>query len=244
MKLAWVKDLGRYAHIAWLRAKADKLPEFNPPGRVLILAPHPDDEAIGCGGLISRLCFKGRPPHLAIMTGGGGSLQSHSNISAEKVIAARRQLTVNSARILGVPDDHIHFLDFSDGSIAERPEEQLARLRTLAEEVGPDVILVPHSGEGWPDHLAVREIGYELGSTLDTDVWEYCVWMWYYNIWNLDWANGRSLHLDKTERRAKRKAVDEYVLAMTPEGEPWSGYLPAPFISAHRSPVELFFRVR
>ncbi|HTI01677.1 MAG TPA: PIG-L family deacetylase, partial [Acidisoma sp.] len=39
----------------------------------LILAPHPDDETLGCGGLIAQCCAAGMPPHVAIMTDGSHS---------------------------------------------------------------------------------------------------------------------------------------------------------------------------
>ena len=39
----------------------------------LILAPHPDDESLGCGGLIAEACARGRPPAVIIVSDGTGS---------------------------------------------------------------------------------------------------------------------------------------------------------------------------
>lgn len=263
---------------------------MNLSGTVLILAPHPDDEALGCGGLIARLCANGNPPHVVIMTGGGGSLRGHSNMPESEVVEARRKLTLASAYELGLPRENIHFLDFVDGCIAARPETEMARLKELIARLQPSTILVPHSGEGWPDHTAVREIIREVGDSMIRKVGdepiidagsrplspnnpqpnhpvtqtpnhpvsqspyhlitqspnhptiiEYCVWMWYYNVWNLDWANARKIEMTDAEHAAKLRAVDVYVSAKAPNGDPWSGFLPKPFLKANTSRRELYF---
>jgi len=231
--------------LSWqLRAfKASKSSELNLLGTTLIIAPHPDDETIGCGGLITHLVTNGHSPHVAILTGGGGSLHSHTDITEETVIEARRKLTLDSARELGLPEANIHFLDFKDGSISARPETEMERLRSLIAELKPANIFVPHSGEGWPDHLAAREIGISLAPA-NTNIWEYCVWMWYYNVWNLDWHNARKLHLSPAEHKAKLHAVHAYVTPEAPCGAPWSGVLPAPFLRANTTRTELYFLLK
>ena len=107
-----LKDILRYWHIHILRKNCKTTPELALCGTVMILAPHPDDEALGCGGLIARLCANGNPPHVVIMTGGGGSLRGHSDMPESEVVKARRKLTLASARELGLPKENILFLDF------------------------------------------------------------------------------------------------------------------------------------
>lgn len=250
-----IKNLikGIFWRIRYQRCR--RCPELNLSGTVLILAPHPDDEALGCGGLIARLCAEGNPPHVVIMTGGGGSLRGHSDIPESEVIEARRKLTLASAHELGLPEANIHFLDFIDGSIADRPKKEIQRLRELIAHLNPSAILVPHHGEGWPDHIEVREIINEE-STIDEgtkmrevktvsfnqpQIIEYCVWMWYYNVWNLDWKNARKVEMTDSEHAAKLHAVDIYVSAKAPNGDPWSGFLPKPFLKANTSQRELYF---
>lgn len=241
-----------------------RCPGLDLSGTFLILAPHPDDEALGCGGLIARLCANGNPPHVVIMTGGGGSLRGHSAMPESEVVEARRKLTLASAHELGLPKENIHFLDFIDGHISDRPEKEMERFRELIARLQPSVILVPHRGEGWPDHTATREIalsgiengefrienmGYEplsgSGTTLQSpnipQIIEYCVWMWYYNVWNLYWANARKIEMTDAEHAAKLRAVDVYVSAKAPNGDPWSGFLPKPFLKANTSRRELYF---
>lgn len=213
-------------------------PGLDLSGTFVILAPHPDDEVLGCGGLIARLCAEGNPPYVVIMTGGGGSLRGHSDMPENEVIEARRKLTLASARELGLPKENIHFLDFVDGSIANRPEREMARLREIIVRLQSSAILVPHRSEGWPDHTATREIA--LSGNHPTII-EYCVWMWYYNVWNLDWKNARKIEMTDMEHAAKLRAVNIYVSAKAPNGDPWSGFLPKPFLRANTSRRELYF---
>lgn len=233
-----IKNLLRYWHIHSLKRHCRSKQELNLTGTVLILAPHPDDEALGCGGLIARLCANGNPPHVVIMTGGGGSLRGHSNMPESEVVEARRKLTLASAYELGLPKENIHFLDLVDGSIANRPEREMARLREIIVRLQSSAILVPHRSEGWPDHTATREIA--LSGNHPTII-EYCVWMWYYNVWNLDWKNARKIEMTDMEHAAKLRAVNIYVSAKAPNGDPWSGFLPKPFLRANTSRRELYF---
>lgn len=77
----------------------------------MILAPHPDEEALGCGGLISHLCSTGNYSHVVIMTE-RGSLRNHSDISKDIVVTERRKLTLKSTKALGLSEKNVHLLAF------------------------------------------------------------------------------------------------------------------------------------
>lgn len=225
--------------MAFLRWKAP-LRKFEPLGRVLIVAPHPDDEVIGCGGLIARLVEEGNAPQIIVMTGGEGS---HGKDCADTaaIIKARRGLTRNALSILGVPEQNLHELDFKDGGITAE-SEQMNRLKDLIDSIKPDTVLVPHWGEGWPDHVNTAKIIKSLAPPT-VQVWEYCVWMWYYQVWRgLDWATAASLRLTPREHELKVKAVDAYIRPLAPDGKPWSGVLPQIFIEANTGNIELYFK--
>src|SRR5574344_2105126 len=84
---------------------------------VLILAPHPDDEVIGCGGWIARQCALGNPPHVIILSGGGKSHSGCCNLSEPDIIQARRRLTSNATKVMKLPTEYIQHLNFRDGNI-------------------------------------------------------------------------------------------------------------------------------
>ena len=245
--LGYIKDIIRNLRCRLLQLKLSDKPEISLPESALVVAPHPDDEAIGCGGLIARLCAEGHAPHVVVMTGGGGSLRGYSDMPESDVIKTRRNLTLNSAKALGLPEDNIHFLDFVDGHIGERQETEMARLKDLIDQLKPDAIFVPHSGEGWSDHINTREIilnsQFSIFKVQFPKVYEYCVWMWYYNVWNLDWRNAFQLKMTDSEHSAKLKAMNAYIKPLAPCGQPWSGVLPKPFIKANTSRRELYFKL-
>lgn len=237
-----IKDILRLLHIYYLRVCSIGKGIVNLSGRILIVAPHPDDEVIGCGGLIARLVAEGNPPHIIVMTGGEGA---HGKDSADKdaIVKARRRLTRNALALLGVPVSHLHELDFADGGISAH-SEQVNKLQEYINEIRPDTILVPHWGEGWPDHVNTAKIVMQLAPS-SAQVWEYCVWMWYYNVWGgLDWRNAAAIRLTPREHELKRKAVDAYISPLAPDGMPWSGVLPPLFINANTGNIELYFKVK
>lgn len=217
--------------------------KFQLNGCVAIIAPHPDDEVFGCGGLIARLVAEGNAPHVIVLSGGSGSHRSCCSTSEYDIIAARRNLTHKATSVLSLPASHLHELDFADGHISEFNPEEKKKLEAWISEINPDVILVPHHGEGWPDHLATRELGIELDGN-NVEIYEYCVWMWYYRQRNLDWNNAYVLKMTEAEHQKKLEAIETYHTALAPCGKPWVGVLPKLFVEANSTNLELFFKIK
>jgi LmbE family N-acetylglucosaminyl deacetylase len=219
------------------------LPSIKCNGQVVIVAPHPDDEVIGCGGLIARLVAEGNAPHIVIMTGGEQSHAGCCSIDTKSIVSSRRGLTRNAMAILGVPKNNIHELNFPDGGINSQHFEMVS-LQNLLEQLNPQMVFVPHWGEGWPDHITTAKIVKDILKN-GVQIYEYCVWMWYYNIWRrLDWHNALKLHMTADERTKKLKAMDAYIKPQAPCGRPWSGVLPSIFVKANRWNRELYFKVK
>lgn len=239
-----LKDIIRRIRVAYMRYKAKgcPVPEFM-GGGILIIAPHPDDEVLGCGGLIAKLCDAGRPPHIIYMTGGEGSHRSCCNLPKEELVSARRSLTLSAIHILGVPVENIHTLDYPDGGISI-DNKQTDRLRAIITELDPEYVFVPHWGEGWSDHVNTAEIVKTIAAGSKVQIYEYCVWLWFYNIWRgLDWKNGRVLKMSNGEHESKLAAMDAYIKPLAPCGKPWSGVLPKVFVEANKWNRELYFKV-
>ena len=120
----------------------------------------------------------------------------------------------------------------------------MKKLRQLVADINPESVFVPHWGEGWPDHINTAKIVRDIAPA-SAEIWEYCVWMWYYNVWRgLDWHNARRLPMTPEEHALKLKAMDAYVSPLAPCGKPWSGVLPPLFLEANSAKRELYFKVR
>ena len=239
-----LKDIVRRFRIQALRMilkREGKDISISKIGNCLIVAPHPDDEVLGCAGLVQRLLSAGRQVDVVILSGGGKSHAGCCGIDEAELIGNRRQLSRRAAGIIGLPPERLHFLDYPDGSIAFDNAET-GKLRQLMAELKPDAVFVPHRGEGWSDHLAAAEIARRL--TEDDKavrLFEYCVWFWYYNTWDIDWRQARVLKMLPKENRIKQQAIDAYVKPLALCGRPWSGVLPRVFVNACRWNKELYF---
>jgi LmbE family N-acetylglucosaminyl deacetylase len=115
--------------------------------RLLVLAPHPDDEVIGCGGVVAQHVRERRCVRVVVATDGAEAGQR----------SVREEESRRGLAVIGAED--IHFLRFPDrgldGSVAAALREQLMAFK-------PDLILVPSPIEIHPDHLALSRAFCEL----------------------------------------------------------------------------------
>lgn len=239
----FIKYIIRYARIFILHFQNSYKPQIELSDNTVIIAPHPDDEVIGCAGLIQALAERGTPPHVIILTGGEGSHRGCCNTPEADIVSARHQLTIKAAEILGLPQSHIHCLHYPDGAV-DFAHSETEKLKELLEDLSPKALFLPHKGEGWNDHVRVAVIIKKLMKQHLVDIYEYCVWMWYYNVWNLDNKNARILKMSATQHKRKLQAIEQYVKPSAPCGKPWSGVLPKAFLKAARWNRELYFKIR
>jgi LmbE family N-acetylglucosaminyl deacetylase len=114
-------------------------------GRVLVMAPHPDDEVLGAGGTIGRLSDSGADVVVAIVTKGAPPL-----FAADAVTEVRAEAQAAHAH-LGV--SRTVFLDHPAARLDEVPHHELNRtLGELLREVAPDTLLLPFVGDMHLDH--------------------------------------------------------------------------------------------
>lgn len=239
-----MKNFIRQVRVFLIRVLFRNFVELSIFDKVLIVAPHPDDEVLGCSGLIQRLLNKGKQVDVAILSGGGKSHAGCCEIDESTLIGSRRNLSRKAAKILGLPLENLHFLDYPDGSIVFDCSET-DRLKKLIETLQPKVIFVPHKGEGWSDHLEAGRIVQKLvGEMADVLLYEYCVWFWYYNVWNIDRKKAFVLTMSKEELSHKNEAINAYIQPKAPCGKPFSGVLPPVFVWANRWRKELYFRIK
>ena len=91
-----------------------RLDQITKGENIMVLAPHPDDESLGCGGLIAQACALNRPPVVVILTDGTGSHPSSLRYPIARLRDLREQESRQAVRILGLPPERIYFLGFRD----------------------------------------------------------------------------------------------------------------------------------
>jgi len=118
-----------------------------PAQRVLVLAPHPDDESIGCGGTIILHAAAGAQVRILTVTNGESVEGAGDDIAARRQDEARR-----AAQVLGVPEPV--FLGLPDGRVSDYGPELAQRLAQEVAEFGPEVVYAPYPLDVHPDHTA------------------------------------------------------------------------------------------
>lgn len=159
--------------------RADSRPFPLRLGRVLVVAPHADDETLGCGGLIAACRRRGWPVTVVFVTDSAGA-----RASAE-ISQLRRSEALAALQVLGVTAGSVYFLNAPDGRLAQAGLAACVaatdRLTGLIRQFQPTAIFTPYLGGGSSEHDAaywmVREARSAAGSS--ATVWEYPVWAWW-----------------------------------------------------------------
>ncbi|MBU8577935.1 bifunctional PIG-L family deacetylase/class I SAM-dependent methyltransferase [Brevibacterium luteolum] len=152
------------------------------PG-LLIVAPHPDDEIAGAGGLFAAALDAGIPVRLAAVTDGEGSHPPEA-IDPAELAAIRRGETDAALQVLadaaGCPVPPVTRLSIPDGAVAEHEETLAGRLAELLDELPTGTwIAAPLRTDGHPDHDAAGRAAFAAAATRPTcPVVEYPVWLW------------------------------------------------------------------
>ncbi len=117
-------------------------------GKVLVVAPHPDDEILGCGGTMARLVAEGGDVTVAVVTTGQAPA-----FPPEMVAQVRAELAEAHA-LLGLKGTR--FLDLPAAALDKVPAAQLnAALGALVQDIQPDTLFLPFVGDIHGDHQLV-----------------------------------------------------------------------------------------
>ena len=136
---------------------------------ILVLAPHPDDETIGCGGSLCLHADKGDRIAVAFLTSGELGLK---NLPKEQAWKIREDEARAAAKVLGVHD--VTFLRCRDWELHDDVSLAVERLGPLVERERPELIYLPHPLEWHPDHKTTASIAPQLKT--DAELRAYEVW--------------------------------------------------------------------
>jgi len=115
---------------------------------VLVIAAHPDDEVLGCGGVMARHAAEGDEVHVLVATRGIPEI-----FAPELIEEIRRELKA-AHHVLGVKE--AHFLDFPAPKLDVVPGHELADgIKKAIYDLRPETVYLPHGGDIHLDHRAV-----------------------------------------------------------------------------------------
>lgn len=127
------------------------LMEVPPATSVLVLAPHMDDETIGCGGALLQHVAAGAQVHVVYLTDGAQGFvpEQLAHLEASERVAVRRREAEQACDLLGVTG--IHYLDMPDGR-SQVDSAALDRLAAIVKQVSPELIYLPFVTDVHHDH--------------------------------------------------------------------------------------------
>lgn len=186
-------------------------------GRLVVVAPHPDDEILGCGGLLAWHLGRGGPALVVAVTDGEASHRGDPSWPPLRLGAQRRQESRRGLARLGVAADAVVRLGLPDGAVgahASALEDALGALLNAG-----DIVVSTWHLDGHPDHdatgTAVRRWAAERGAP----ILQAPVWMWHWSAPGdprVPWRHLHALPLTAACVAVKTQALAEHETQLRP----------------------------
>jgi LmbE family N-acetylglucosaminyl deacetylase len=217
---------------------------------VVVVAPHPDDETLGCGGTLALLARRETMIYVVFVTDGGASHPTHQYLNRSDIGAMRTNEARAATGTLGIKWDNVIFADAPDGKLANLDHSQsnavISRLSEILCRIAPDAIFMPLRGDGSSDHdasyILTKKALKMAGSR--PRILEFPVWAWRNPLLQLKpiLQERKVWRVDiKSVLGLKIAAIDAYasqVLPLPPDTQP---VLPQEFVSEFLFAEEFLF---
>ena len=225
------------------------LDRISPTGTTLIVAPHPDDESLGCGGYIAESCARGRHPVVVVMTDGTASHPSSPTYPPDRLRALREHETRVALSVLGLSPGRSHFMRLRDSAMPPGGgpfDAAVSELRRFALAYQCKTILAPWLYDPHCDHETTQIMVRAAVKGLEVAIYSYPVWGWLLPAeqpiaegmiegWRLNIA----AHVDRKQRAiASHQSQNSDLISDDPDGF----RLPAELLSTFERPYEALIR--
>ncbi|WP_095108277.1 PIG-L deacetylase family protein [Pseudomonas sp. Irchel 3E20] len=214
-------------------------------GRLVVVAPHPDDEVLMCGGLLSRFAGQEEQLLLVSVTDGEGSHPCSLTWPASRLRQARPLESAHALERLGL---HLPGLDWRRLGL---PDTQVPALEgALTEQLQGllrpgDRVLTTWRHDAHCDHDAVGRACAEAARRCDARLMEIPVWAWHWaepEDRRLPWLRARKLMLDPQCLALKRHAIAAHTSQLSPDATTGAAPVLSPAALARLlQPFELIF---
>lgn len=210
----WVKNALTRVLVDLERFHPPQILDLPPGRRVLVLAPHPDDESIGCGGTLRKYIDSGAQVFVVVLTDGRlgnpmlRKLPVHDQSRAaleDALVARRKQEALAAFEVLGIRENV--FLNTHDGQLDEEVAATSQRIAVLINDWKPDIVALPFLTDRHADHFATNRCFIEATKLLASPQSDALLCLGY-EIWSPIYSN---LLIDiSTHMQHKRNAVHCY----------------------------------
>ena len=152
-------------------------------GPVLVIAPHPDDETLGCGGLISMCMRQGENLHTVFVTDGGASHRNSVLWDRSRLAACRETEAAEALRRLGAGAAARSFLRLLDADMPVPGSARYAKAKTtlvaIFRDLKPRLVVLPWRRDPHRDHRDTWSLTMDCLRATDEspDLLEYAIWL-------------------------------------------------------------------
>jgi LmbE family N-acetylglucosaminyl deacetylase len=141
----------------------------------LVLAPHPDDETLGCGATIMRKLDAGVAVQVIVIS--DGATWPPWRPAAENIAVRQAELRA-SCRILGLPDDAVTHLSFPETELDRAGEDLVDAVAEAVRHHAPDEVFVTSEADPHADHAALARATARALAGRGVTLMAYPVWQW------------------------------------------------------------------
>ena len=178
----------------------------------IVIAPHPDDESLACGGLIADACRQGLRGKVVIVSDGASSHPNSKAYPADRLRSLREEEARQAAAELELRPEEILFLGLSDRFVPHEGKEAERAIATIADcvrEIGAGSLFVSWRHDPHCDHQASYWIAREVQRRADElRLFEYVVWgSTLPPSTEVDTLGGFRIGIDHAAREKKRRAI-------------------------------------
>lgn len=213
--------------------------------RAVIIAPHPDDEILGSGGLLQLLNQHHYPLLLISVTNGSSSYLGGAHSTCQRLGIIRSQESAEALGRLGLPLNTLKWIHagFPDAEVAQH-EQELENFLLAYLQPG-DVVFTTWRDDGHEDHEAVARASLHACAAIGAQCHELPIWAWHWAAPEdprIPWQRARKLHLSREVQARKRHAVQAFASQLYPDsGSDCEPKLSPPILQRLQQPFELIF---
>jgi LmbE family N-acetylglucosaminyl deacetylase len=196
---------------------------------VVVFAPHPDDETLGCGGTIASKVNNGYDVYVVFITDGRHSLTNlgvSSGPTPVEIKEIRKEEVLKATKILGLHEKNLMFLDFEERALEKHEAHLQKQITEILEKVSPSEVFFPQEKEYHLDHRITNKVVKEAINLANISPVEYqytIAWSFpFYLFWHvmsermfdrftLKFTGGKLVYLDISKLlHLKQMAMNEY----------------------------------
>ena len=181
---------------------------FPKNSRVLILAPHPDDEILGCAGLMQKLSRLQRNIVLVAITNGTGSHPDSPLYTQDQLNQIRPAESKAALEVLNIQNIQRIAFNLQDGAIATSHAQFYEQLEQLIQ--ANDILITTYEKDGHPDHEHSAYVVSKTAKKYQLKYFQVLIWTWHWaqpNNAQIAWTHAYRLDLSSNELELKHRAI-------------------------------------